>query len=113
MDQRCGPRVDIEIPVVLRLPEGRCSRATLTNLCCDGAFLRMPGGASPPVQSHVELELRLPYLRPRARRWRACVVHSRSDGLGLRFEGQQLGDLLPLIASRLGTRESMKAMSAG
>ena len=109
MEHRCGERIAMRLPVTLRR-RGEATPGILLNLSCGGAFVAMHAGTA-PLRGLVEIELRLPYETPRACRWRAFVVHQHPDGVGLMFDELQLGELLPLLALRVGARKAQERVA--
>jgi hypothetical protein len=103
MEHRCGERLAVGIPAILRTRQGRLLNCTVEDLSCGGAFVRLPGDHA-ELHGLVELEMWLPYEQPQHCRWRACVMHQQPQGVGLMFDNLQFGDLLPFLSAERAQR---------
>jgi hypothetical protein len=106
MEHRCGERLELSLPAMLRTPGGGKCRCVVDNLSTGGAFVSLPRNSEMPC-GVVELEVWLPYAEPQLCRWRASVVHQQGRGIGLMFDQWPLGDLLPFLAAQKAARRSV------
>lgn len=106
MEHRCGERLAISLPAMLHTPQGARLRCQVIDIGCGGAFVKLAGD-SRSLRGMVELEFWLPYVKPQHCRWRAYVVHSQPDGIGLMFDDLHLGDLLPFLAAEKASRQGV------
>ena len=95
MEHRCGDRAELRLPAVIHTPFARPVECLVSNIGCGGAFLQVPAPRRP--RGLVRIVATLPGARPSLREWRAFVVHSQPDGIGVMFDQPDFGGVLPLL----------------
>jgi hypothetical protein len=108
MEHRCAERIAMALPVTVRSARHPSAPGTIRDLSCGGAFIALPAGFG-PFNGCIEVQVSLPFAEPRNCRWRAYVVHSQTDGIGVMFDERNLGDLLPLICAETAARRLRQA----
>lgn len=106
MEHRCGQRIEVHIPALLRVPGEHPTPCVVAELGCGGAFVRLPEDRV-DLRGVVELTVALPFERRRLSRWRGYVIHRQSGGIGIRFDDEGMGERLPFIAAESRYRRQL------
>jgi hypothetical protein len=99
MEHRCGERLAVNLPALVRSAGGEHVAVMIRNLSRGGAFVAVPADRA-VLRGLVELEFRVAGSDTREFLWRAWVIRQQADGAGLMFDDSQLAARLPVLAAQ-------------